>query len=139
MTQCGSQRIYTIKSASPKLQPNSADTDPTVFWMHDLQEHHGLTFDYTHLSDLPGLVTLFKRSLTGFVAYDQATGSANAALIRWCDILLFFRLILDCFSTVFRLIWGDFYAQRRLRRRHFSGNTSHGSTPAVAGSDLNCI
>jgi hypothetical protein len=77
-----SPRIYTIKSASPKLQPDSVDTDTTVFWLHDLETHHGLTFDYTHLNDLPALITLFSSNLTGFVAYSQASGSTNAALTR---------------------------------------------------------
>ena len=77
-----SPRIYTIKSASPKLQPNSVDSDTTVFWLHDLEAHHGLTFDYTHLNDLPSLIALFSSNITGFAAYDQATGSTNAALTR---------------------------------------------------------
>lgn len=77
-----SPRIYSIKSPSAKLQPDSADTDPTVFWLHDLAAHHGLTFDYTHLANLAGLVSLFASNITGFVAFDQASGSANTALIR---------------------------------------------------------
>ena len=78
-----SPRIYTIKSATTKLTPTSVDDDTTVFWLHDLAQHHGIAFNESYLHDLSGLVGHFADDyLTGFVKYDPSTASTNAALIR---------------------------------------------------------
>jgi hypothetical protein len=79
-----SPRIYTIKSASPALKPTSMDQDTTVFWLHDLAEHHGIEFNYTYLSSIHGLLRFFASNVSGFVAYDpnNPSQSTNAALIR---------------------------------------------------------
>ena len=77
-----SPRVYTIKSATTELTPATVNDDTTVFWLHDLATHHGITFNETFLHDLAGLIRHFAHTLTGFVKYDPSTASTNAALIR---------------------------------------------------------
>lgn len=75
-----SPRIYSIKSGSPKLLPTSVDDDTTVFWLHDLAQHHNIAFNYSYLNDLESLIALpaIKANISGFVQYDPSTRYASS-------------------------------------------------------------
>ena len=77
-----SPRIYTIKSANISLTSESINDDTTVFWLHDLAEHHNVSFNLTYLHNPRGLLRLFSKNISAFVVYDPTTLSTNAALIR---------------------------------------------------------
>ena len=77
-----SPRIYTIKSANASLTPESINDDTTVFWLHDLAEHHNILFNFTYLHNPRGLLRLFAHNISAYVLYDPTTLSTNAALIR---------------------------------------------------------
>jgi hypothetical protein len=79
-----SPKIYRIKSETPTLSNASVDDDTTVFWMHDLATHHDISFNFSYLHDVKGLVRHFLNNIKGVVVYDPdpKSVSTNAALIR---------------------------------------------------------
>ena len=77
-----SPKIYTIKSQNGKITNTSVDEDTTVFWLHDLKTHHNISFNYTYMHDINGLIRHFANNINGIVIYDPKSLSTNAALIR---------------------------------------------------------
>ena len=77
-----SPKIYTIKSQNGKITNTSVDEDTTVFWLHDLKTHHNISFNYTYMHDMNGLIRHFADIINGIVIYDPKSLSTNAALIR---------------------------------------------------------
>ena len=82
-----SPRIYTVTAA-----PGSVDdlkTDASLFWLEQIQSdassYNNLEFDDTYLHDFKGLLAHVVAAeagvVDGFVKYDPATNSTNAALI----------------------------------------------------------
>eukprot|EP01079_Euglenida_sp_SAG-EU17-18_P000923 gene923-2577_t len=65
-------QVYTVKSVppshgGPSVPPNPADGDTTVFWLQQLESRTRIPFDYTFLSDFPGLLRHFARNITGAI------------------------------------------------------------------------
>ena len=62
-------RIYTIKSKFPNLTNVSIDNDTTVFWLNDLETHHGIKFSFQYLHDPESLINEFIDEIKGYVIY----------------------------------------------------------------------
>ena len=77
-----SPKIYVIKSPNATLTNTSYNDDTTVFWLHDLAIHHNISFNFTYMHDVQGLLRHFVSNIHGVVVYDPTTLSTNAALIR---------------------------------------------------------
>lgn len=79
-----SPSIYVVNS-----DPNRSDDrdDMTVFWLNRLRERYSsrIRFDESYANgDLYGLLTHYKENVTGYVWFDRASNSTNAA-INYCS------------------------------------------------------